>query len=54
MLVFTDIDGSENGGDFETCEKDLSKLPKTQVKKGDGSWYQGEYEVTAEVKLDKK
>ena len=52
-LVFTDVDGAENGGDFETYEKDLSKFPQTQVKEGEG-WYRGEYEVTAEVKLTKK
>ena len=52
-LVFTDVDGAENGGDFETYEKDLSKFPQIQVKEGEG-WYRGEYEVTAEVKLTKK
>ena len=52
-LVFTDVDGAENGGDFETYEKDLSKFPQTQVKEGEG-WYRGEYEVTADVKLNKK
>ena len=52
-LVFTDVDGAENGGDFETYEKDLSKFPQTQLKEGEG-WYRGEYEVTAEVKLIKK
>ena len=52
-LVFTDVDGAENGGDFETYEKDLSKFPQTQLKEGEG-WYRGEYEVTADVKLTKK
>ena len=52
-LVFTDVDGADNGGDFATCEKDLSALPKTLVKDGEG-WYEGEYEVTANVKLNKK
>lgn len=53
VLVFTDVDGAENGGDFDTYEKDLSKLPKAQLKEGKG-WYNGEYEVTADVKLIKK
>ena len=52
-LVFTDVDGADNGGDFATCERDLSALPKTLVKNGEG-WYKGEYEVTADVKLNKK
>ena len=53
-LVFTDTDGEDNGGDFATLEGELQKLPKSQIKKGDGNWYQREYEVTADVKLDKK
>lgn len=53
-LVFTDTDGEDNGGDFATLEVELQKLPKSQIKKGDGNWYHGEYEVTADVKLDKK
>ena len=53
-LIFTDTDGEANGGDFATLEVDLDKLPKNQTKEGDGSWYRGEYEVTADVKLEKK
>ena len=53
-LIFTDSDGEANGGDFATLEVDLGKLPKSQTKEGDGSWYRGEYEVTADVKLEKK
>ena len=52
-LVFTDTDGEANGGDFATFDKDLSALPKSQIKEGEG-WYRGEYEVTADVKLNKK
>ena len=41
-LVFTDVDGEENGGEFETLELNISdKVVK--VKEGDGRWYQGEY-----------
>jgi len=51
-LILRDIDGPENG----------SYLPKeepikfTQVKEGDGSWYQGAYEadVTVVMKQDKE
>lgn len=53
-LVFTDTDGEANGGDFATLAVDIAKLPKSQTKEGDGSWYRGEYEVTADVKLEKK
>ncbi len=53
ILVFTDTDGEANGGEFATLEKQISTLPQTQVKEGEG-WYRGEYEFTADVKLEKK
>lgn len=41
-IVLTDVDGEENGGEFETLELNISdKVVK--VKEGDGRWYQGEY-----------
>ena len=41
-IVFTDVDGEENGGEFETLELNISdKVEK--VKEGDGRWYQGDY-----------
>ena len=52
-LVFTDTDGEANGGDFATKEVDLLQMPKVQVKEGE-RWYRGEYEVTADVQLNKK
>ena len=43
-LVFTDVDGAENGGEFETLELNISdKVEK--VKEGDGSWYKGGYKA---------
>ena len=53
-LLFTDIDGVENGGEFETLTVDINTLPETKVAEGDGGWYGGEYEVTADVKLKEK
>ena len=52
-LLFADVDGAENGGEFATKTVDLNALPKSQVTEGD-SWYSGEYEVTADVELRKK
>ena len=52
-LVFTDTDGEANGGDFATKEVDLLQMPKVQVKEGE-RWYRGEYEVTADIQLNKK
>ena len=41
-VIFTDVDGEENGGEFETLELNISdKVEK--VKEGDGRWYNGEY-----------
>lgn len=50
-VVFEDIDGEENGGEFEKAEAN----PKvTQTKKGDKSWYGGAFETRADVVLKKK
>ena len=41
-VIFTDVDGELNGGEFETLELNISdKVEK--VKEGDGRWYNGDY-----------
>ena len=50
-VIFEDIDGVENGGEFKS--KTVAGQMK-QVKKGDGSWYSGAFEVTADAVLEKK
>ena len=52
-LTFTDTDGDANGGDFATKDVSVENLPTVKIKDGEG-WYNGEYEVTADVKLTKK
>ena len=42
VLKFEDIDGPENGGEFE--EK-IEEIKVNQVQKGDGNWYMGKYEA---------
>lgn len=42
MLEFEDIDGPENGGEFASKTEEIKV---TQIKKGDGHWYMGEYEA---------
>ena len=42
-LVFTDVDGEENGGEFKTKEQQV-KL--TQTEKSDNAWYRGVFEAT--------
>lgn len=51
QLIFNDIDGSRNGGDFES--QTVALTPR-KVGDGDGAWFQGTYEVTASVTLKKK
>ena len=53
-LIFEDIDGEANGGEFlsDTLDVDYEKAVKT--KDGDGRWYSGVYEITQNVKLKKK
>ena len=47
-----DIDGEENGS-FQTKElvgKD--KITINQVKEGDGRWYEGDFEISAQITLE--
>lgn len=55
-LVFTDVDGAENGGEFETLELNIADKVE-QVKEGSGSWYEGGYkadlgDVTMKLKAE--
>ena len=50
-IVFEDIDGEENGGEYMSSEA-TPEVKRT--KKGDNSWYGGAFEVQADVKLKKK
>ena len=52
-IVVEDIDGEANGGEFLSDTINVEKLPKTQVEKGSG-WYQGKFEVNANIRLKKK
>ena len=52
VLKFEDIDGPENGGEFE--EK-IEIINVEQVQRGDGNWYMGKYESKGVViKMEKK
>ena len=50
-ITLTDVDGEKNGS-FE--EQVIEGLQMTQVKKGDGSWYNGAYELKFDATLKKK
>ena len=51
-LTFTDLDGEENGGDFQTQEV---SIPVQQTDQGDGAWDNGKFEAeNVEIVLTKK
>ncbi|MBR5131233.1 MAG: radical SAM-associated putative lipoprotein [Alistipes sp.] len=57
-LVFTDVDGAENGGEFETLNLNIADKVE-QVAEGSGSWYEGGYkadlgDVTMTLKAKRK
>ena len=43
-VVFEDVDGEANGGEFATVEMDISDKVE-QVAEGDGGWYFGGYKA---------
>ena len=49
-LEFEDVDGPENGGEFQKVE---IEIPVTQYKDGE-SWYSGGFEANADVTMLKK
>lgn len=44
-IKLTDIDGEENGGEFEELVQSVDVNYNNKVEQGDGSWYRGCYEV---------
>ena len=53
-LDFVDVDGEANGGEFESQTITPKDMTKTQIKEGDGGWYMGEFELSANIKLKKQ
>ncbi len=51
-IIFEDVDGEANGGLFKSDTIRVETLPKTQTEKGNG-WYDGKYDVQADIKLKK-
>ena len=45
-IRLTDVDGEENGGEFEELVQSINVNHDNKIEKGDGSWYRGCYEVT--------
>lgn len=53
-LVVQDIDGEANGGEFMSDTIDISKFEAKKIGEGDRHWYDGKFEIQADVKLKKK
>ena len=53
VVEVQDIDGEANGGEFQSERFTKDKLDKKQLKKGNG-WYEGEFEYSKTVKLERK
>jgi|SRR5574344_430164 putative lipoprotein (rSAM/lipoprotein system) len=53
-IVYEDVDGVENGGEFDKYIVDLNKTEFIQTKKGSGAWYRGIFEASKEINLTKK
>ena len=53
-LKIEDIDGEENGGDFESQEIEVKFTQADQVEKGEGKWNKGKFVKTQNIKLEKK
>ena len=51
LIVFEDVDGAGNGGEFKSAE---ARPEIKQTGEGDKAWYQGLYEAKADVVLKKK
>ena len=51
-VVFDDVDGEANGGEFSSIDMSIKDLDSKRIKKGDG-WYDGEYELSTKVQMKK-
>ena len=52
-VIIEDVDGSANGGEFQSDTLIVPNLEKKIVKKGDG-WYAGRYELKGDATLKHK
>ncbi len=53
MVKFEDVDGDENGS-FKAKELKGDALTIEKTGEGSGSWYEGEFTITAKAVLEKK
>ena len=54
-IRLTDVDGEENGGEFEELVQSVNVNHLNKIEEGDGNWYRGSYEVkVGDVVLEPK
>lgn len=53
-LITADIDGNQNGGDFETRNVSVLISSTDRTEKGDNHWYQGKFVKKQDIKLHYK
>lgn len=54
IITFDDIDGVENGGEFQSVSLQKGEFSVENVKKGSGNWDSGDYLVTADATMTEK
>ena len=54
VVKFRDVDGPDNGGSFKPKDMPVSALKVDQTQKGSGSWFEGYFTITADVKMEKE
>ena len=54
ILLLEDVDGAANGGEFQSDTIDISKFEPKKIGEGDGRWYEGKFEIQADVKMKRK
>ena len=53
-IIFEDVDGPENGGEFEPLTMNDKEFSVEQISEGHGNWYDGVYLVTANAIMSPK
>ena len=53
-VSFDDVDGEDNGGEFESQVLSGKDLTQEQTGEPSGNWYEGEFTITANAVLSKK
>ena len=53
-IDFVDVDGEENGGDFQSVTIQVKDMVEKQLSGGNEDWFLGTFAYIADIKLKKK